>query len=873
MLSKSLIFCAGILTMLFVLIALFTETVAAQQVDTEVLIDLPDELFTPSGFIVYGRAPSARDAGIVDAVVYEQVLDSDPLNPPKTLPDLELFFLFGGTLELLMKVSHLKKGDIVISEIMWGRDTSYKRITDKNDAAETPHDLTTYTQWVELYNTTNNHSAADLLFLFTPFQNHPDRELVVVEGRTYWVLDAVSTLDLGKWELPGRTGRQPSTDVVSAYRDIIYRDVEHGRAEVPFGSSEGSWKATQEYGRRNTLVSFVDTRDRIIRLPYIATPGAPHVLDILLEAPENTDVDSDRVVINEVRNDISPENLDWVELKNVSRSTIPLENYELSVVTGVGEDKKLVDLPDYPLAAGEILLIQREHPELTTLANGIDVAKRGSRSTGATHKYFVAPELNLPNTGRFVLLLRSESDKTGQDVTIEDYAGNGFFVDTSFEFNTKFWPRKGQPVPTDVANFGVPTFGTVNHTWVRYRYNKGSGHHKEAWQAVGNQGGIGYAPSVDRLTSPGTPGYENSALKTRMDDGNSRTAEMDDEYNDGKLSISEIMYDPGPNRRYPQWIELYNSSMTQAVNLKGWELEVRNLFDSERWYAGGSFEFEDLIISPNQVVLLVVRENATNIPSNRVYNLYHRHALDLGLIQRSDYLLSPIGFYVKLTDKGDPDWDGDDIVVDEVGNLKVEQRKRIKLWSLPEIDLEQRRSIVRSYGGLFKPNRGGLDGRSTPPANGLRASGWHPFPDSGLRLTFYGTRRDLASPGSRRGGPVPVVLSSFCAVRLESEVRIKWQTESELNNAGFNILRSERPDGEFKVINVAGIIPGHGTTGEQQLYTYTDTTAKPDTIYYYRIEDISFDGERRTLATVRLKGDISATGKLSTTWSALKSQQ
>ena len=57
-----------------------------------------------------------------------------------------------------------------------------------------------------------------------------------------------------------------------------------------------------------------------------------------------------------------------------------------------------------------------------------------------------------------------------------------------------------------------------------------------------------------------------------------------------------------------------------------------------------------------------------------------------------------------------------------------------------------------------------------------------------------------------------------------------------------------------------------------QTYAYTDTTAKPNVIYYYRIEDVSFDGARQTLATVRLKGDVSATGKLTTTWSALKSQ-
>lgn len=116
-------------------------------------------------------------------------------------------------------------------------------------------------------------------------------------------------------------------------------------------------------------------------------------------------------------------------------------------------------------------------------------------------------------------------------------------------------------------------------------------------------------------------------------------------------------------------------------------------------------------------------------------------------------------------------------------------------------------------------------------------------------------------------------LAGFRPVRTDSgAVVIKWRTESELNNAGFNILRSQNRNSDFKVINVKGIIPGHGTSSEQHLYSYTDTTAKPNVIYYYRIEDVSFNGTRQTLATVRLKGDVSAAGKLTTTWSLLKTR-
>ena len=73
----------------------------------------------------------------------------------------------------------------------------------------------------------------------------------------------------------------------------------------------------------------------------------------------------------------------------------------------------------------------------------------------------------------------------------------------------------------------------------------------------------------------------------------------------------------------------------------------------------------------------------------------------------------------------------------------------------------------------------------------------------------------------------------------------------------------------FVVINPT-LIAGAGTSGEKHSYSFIDTTAAPDVGYYYRIEDVSFEGVRRTLATVRVKGQMSAAGKLTTTWSQLK---
>ena len=123
----------------------------------------------------------------------------------------------------------------------------------------------------------------------------------------------------------------------------------------------------------------------------------------------------------------------------------------------------------------------------------------------------------------------------------------------------------------------------------------------------------------------------------------------------------------------------------------------------------------------------------------------------------------------------------------------------------------------------------------------------------------------------RGDGPLPVSLSHFRAERTDAGVVLKWITESELDNTGFYIYRSETKNGQFKIINPT-LIQGKGTTSERNTYTWTDTTAKPNTVYYYRIEDISHAGVRKQLATVRMRGLVSTSGKLTTRWADLKMQ-
>jgi hypothetical protein len=93
--------------------------------------------------------------------------------------------------------------------------------------------------------------------------------------------------------------------------------------------------------------------------------------------------------------------------------------------------------------------------------------------------------------------------------------------------------------------------------------------------------------------------------------------------------------------------------------------------------------------------------------------------------------------------------------------------------------------------------------------------------------------------------PTAVTLSSFTARAASSSElcssTLAWTTASEVNTAGFNVYRSERPDGPYTRIN-AQLIPASGETLLGSKYHYEDTSVIPGQTYYYQLEDVAFDG-------------------------------
>ena len=581
--------------------------------------------------------------------------------------------------------------------------------------------------------------------------------------------------------------------------------------------------------------------------------GAPVVFlpPETVQPVKSTQIPRTPLIFNELGNGASGAN-DWLELRNVTAEAVPLKNWGISIVADAKKvDEPLVRFPSdaaFRIPPKGLLLITRRPPEKTRLAGGIDIANPGKTGkTGAVHHYFVAPEFTLPDDGQFLLILRNATGKLGKGENVIDVAGGGgpntdaFIADKGDAFQTDIWPLQATAHPREDTAAAL----AAGKVWRRAKTDS-VGYHKDAWMQAAYTG-VGY----DRVTetSPataGTPGYPNDAVKPVAATPR------------GSVTFSELMLDSAGGK-LPQWIELYNASKTEALNLNSWKLELQNV-DSEDLVGRPvvTLTLKEKIIQPNQTLLIVAGDarasSADVFPAARVYNLLNLHEKNLRIKTARDTFLSAEGFTLKLRDSNGQ-------LVDEVGNTDGNRRTRdAPAWQFPFAPVESgRSSLIRRYDKGIAEDGKAREGWVLA-ANITRFSA----------DVAYGHQDDKGTPGYREGGALPVELSRFSMTRNEAgAVVLTWTTESEVDNAGFNLRRSEKRDSGFTLLNPA-LIAGAGTTGERQTYTFTDSSAKPGVEYYYQIEEVASDGKPATLAMRLLRGSVSASNRILTTFGEVK---
>ncbi|MCY3742290.1 MAG: cadherin domain-containing protein [Candidatus Poribacteria bacterium] len=325
----------------------------------------------------------------------------------------------------------------------------------------------------------------------------------------------------------------------------------------------------------------------------------------------------------------------------------------------------------------------------------------------------------------------------------------------------------------------------------------------------------------------------------------------------GKVVFSEWML--SKLNDMPQWIEVYNTT-DKNINLQGWKIVGR--------FKDGNGNIR--ILEPHTLTSQVVKAKKARVIA--AYSATHYSGSSSNNIQGEVYLLEVfkrlwIGKAIVLELQ-----DSEGTPIDRIGNLNAQDEVT---WYIPyrtrdSVNKERRISLIRRLKSV--------ESRQYNLRFGMTAFGWFPANDvetltEGKRsLYYYGHPTDIGTPGYRTEGadPLPVTLSSFIPQIAESgEVVLNWTTASEIENAGFNIFRSEAEQGAFVKIN-ASLIQGAGTTSDRNAYTWIDTTAKPNVEYYYRIEDMSFDGISEVLTTQRLKGIFTAKNRTLTRWAIVK---
>ena len=119
----------------------------------------------------------------------------------------------------------------------------------------------------------------------------------------------------------------------------------------------------------------------------------------------------------------------------------------------------------------------------------------------------------------------------------------------------------------------------------------------------------------------------------------------------------------------------------------------------------------------------------------------------------------------------------------------------------------------------------------------------------GGQTSFGPLRLHSTNPGS---STLPVELLSLAAHGNNDHIMVEWATASELNNSGFEILRST--DGE-NFENIAWV-DGTGTSSDINTYTFKDYNFFPNIRYYYRLKQIDFNGEYEysDIVSAALKG-------------------
>lgn len=104
-------------------------------------------------------------------------------------------------------------------------------------------------------------------------------------------------------------------------------------------------------------------------------------------------------------------------------------------------------------------------------------------------------------------------------------------------------------------------------------------------------------------------------------------------------------------------------------------------------------------------------------------------------------------------------------------------------------------------------------------------------------MLFSGNYLTLGEAAAAAAGVLPVTLTFFKADLFNKGVLLRWETASEINNEGFDILQSNNGV-DWQMI---GAMAGNGTSQEAIQYSFFDENPTEGN-NYYRLKQLDYDG-------------------------------
>ena len=109
---------------------------------------------------------------------------------------------------------------------------------------------------------------------------------------------------------------------------------------------------------------------------------------------------------------------------------------------------------------------------------------------------------------------------------------------------------------------------------------------------------------------------------------------------------------------------------------------------------------------------------------------------------------------------------------------------------------------------------------------------------------------------------LPVELTSFTACVIGNAVKLSWETETEVNNYGFEVERSKKFDARSETWEKIGFVNGNGNSNSPKSYFYEDKNVTAGK-YSYRLKQIDNDGQFEYSKTIEVNITLPAKFELS----------